>query len=76
MMTAPAADFNQRALTALRTLNTMPELRAAVKERVDGFFAAHPGLDRTPSAEGFIASLVLEEFQAAPSGDQPQSKQA
>lgn len=61
-MRALSSDMEAKAAVAVLALGTQPALAAEVETEVAGFFARHPGLERTPLTEAFITSLVLERL--------------
>lgn len=56
--------FWSRVEMAVRKLDERPELAAAIQSEVDAFFAKHPAILRTRTAEAFISSLVIERLSA------------
>lgn len=59
-----ADEFYSRARTALDSFLASPELMERVNEGVNLFFKKYPSLIRTPHTEGYVTSLLIEQFSS------------
>lgn len=56
------AEWDHRIRIGLAVFEASPELRRELNERVDAFYARHPGLARTRDGEGYVAGLFCEQI--------------
>jgi len=74
-MKSKTLTLDERAIEALRVIESKPELKKALWAEVSAFYQRHPDQERTEVGAAFVASIFLSAWAAEAGGPATPTKQ-